>query len=362
VEQVQDGQGNPDHDEGLPVGQAQCHTEHQNEGRTAVAGQGGPLSPAAGAVVLIAFCFDEEAGHHRIDDDGHEQGTRKGDDEGEWHVAHKLPDDSGPQEHGPEGRHRGGSGGDHRASHLRGSQSSGLPSRVSLLAEAIDVLNHHHCIVHQHPQGNDQGKQDNEVQSVPESLKDQERGKHRQGNGNTDENRIPDPEEEKQDRNDEDETTDNVIFQVRHQGLHVLALIARDEHLSPTGKIKLVEGGLDLFGGFQNVRPGPLGDVERNHLCGAAFRLGYGYQLLLVVFSLEDPKSRETRSVFEPEHHVGHVANVDISSILCRLHHQLFDLVGRTLKLTVHPDKVIETVDVNRSAGNVRVFVLDCGG
>ena len=247
VEQVNHRNGDGQHHQRFPVGQPQHQAQHQDHGGRQYA------HPSGWTRRLFAFYPHEVTGKHRIDHQRHEQRRGERDDERQWQKAHELADCAGPEEHGHERRHRRGRRGYHGSAHFGRGQSGRLEATVALLPEAIDVLDNDDGIVDEHAQRDDQREENHEVERVAERLEDQERGEHRQRNGNAHERGRAHAQEEQQHRHHEDQSADDVVFQVADERTHVLALVARDDHFGAGREGEAVEHLTDGLGRLQNV-------------------------------------------------------------------------------------------------------------
>ncbi len=152
---------------------------------------------------------------------GHQQGNDQGGDQGAEDVLRKVPD-----EHQGKHDHDGGdSAGEHRRQDFPGAfLNGGIQILVHLSQVALDVFQHHHGIVHQHSQGQDDGCVHDNIQLTPGQVDDRHGAEEHQGNGQARGNDRPEiPQKEQQ----HDEGIDDGIPQCfQHIGIGGLDKIA----------------------------------------------------------------------------------------------------------------------------------------
>ena len=144
----------------------------------------------------IVFETQEHGAQSRNDDQSHEQRARQRDDQGRRHELHELAHLAGPKQQWSEGGQGGQRCGDDRHRNFTRGLLGGYPAVPTLFDVSVDVLYDDDGVVHQHPQGQDQGEQDHHVKGGPGQLKDDERKKHRGRDRDGHEHRVSGPQEE----------------------------------------------------------------------------------------------------------------------------------------------------------------------
>ena len=114
--------------------------------------------------VLEGLGDDRAKGRH--EDQRIDQRGGKGDDQGDRQVFHELANDAGPEEQRREGGDAGHGGGDHRPGHPMRGHREGLAFLHPLGHPAFGEFGDDDRVVDQHPDGEDQREEDDDVDGV----------------------------------------------------------------------------------------------------------------------------------------------------------------------------------------------------
>ena len=272
----------------------------------------------------------------RIDDERHHQRRREPDDEGHRQVGHEVPDDPGPDEERRERAERGDRRGDDRAGDLGGGLVRRVRTRVAVLAVAVDVLDDHHRVVHQHPEHEDEAEQHHHVQRVADPAEYQERGQHRERDGHPHEEGVPEAYERHQASDHQQQPRNDVVLELVHHPPDLDGDVADHRGVDALGQhlVPAVEFGVHEVGNPYQVGAGAFFDAQ-------------GHRRFLV-------HPRAAGLVLEPEDHVGHVAHKDRLAVT-DLDHEVLDL-RRLPHFGGQPDQVLESADRDLAARDVAVF------
>ncbi len=213
-------------------------------------------------------------GHGRHQSDGHEQAGQQGVSNGQGHVSKQLAGDPLYKYNGQKHAHSGQGGGNNGPRDLHRPLNRGLGSRTPLIAQAVDVLNHHHRVVHQHTHPHSQAGQGNHVQGDPGEVHEHNGHQQGDGDGKGNHNRGPDVLQKQQENQHCQGRAQNQVLQhsVHHnidviplvgQGGEAQALIFAGELLKPLqyvlGHLGCGVGGLFGKGEHQAVFPVDFG-------------------------------------------------------------------------------------------------------
>ena len=147
--------------------QKQHQNEHQSLHPQRPAQQlfiGPRQAPKDPAVLLLLSIGQKLRGHGRHHSQSDGQTGQKGVCDGKSHVHEQLSRDALREHNGQENAYRGQSGGQYGSRHLSGPLHGRLPCRISLAAQAIDILNDHNGIIYQHAYAQCKTRQRNDVQ------------------------------------------------------------------------------------------------------------------------------------------------------------------------------------------------------
>ena len=142
-----------------------------------------PLQPDLHPRLVVALAVEEEtdAGD---ESDGEKIGDQQGDDQGGDQVAVDLLGKIADKENGEEDGDGGHRAGEDRPHHLLGALDDGrFQPLFHLLEVALDILQHHHCVVHQHAQRQDDGGIDDDVEVAAHKPADSDGAEKDHGDG-----------------------------------------------------------------------------------------------------------------------------------------------------------------------------------
>ena len=204
---------------------------------------------------------------------------------------------------------------------------------------AIDVLDDHNRVVHEHAEDEDEAEQDDHVHAVSHRLNADERDQHRERDRHRDEDRVAEPEKRHQHRNDEEETRDDVVLELVHHHPNLGRLVAEygDDGAGRKCGFLTRELGLDLVGDLDQVRAGAFLDGHRHRWAPV--------------------DARDGRVLDEPVLDFGDVTDVDRLAV-AHLDHEVFDLL-RIVHFRREPHEILQPPDVDLAAGDVQVLAPD---
>ena len=228
----------------------------------------------------------EGQGHEARDDD------RDGDGDGELTVegAGDAAEEGDRQENRDEHEHDR----DNRAADLAHGGDGGVERRHALLMhEALDVLEHHDCVVHDDADSDDHREERQGVDTEAEKPQAREGADERDWHGqHRDERRAPAAEEEEDDQDDEDAGLEERVLDLGNGGLH--------EACGVEGNL-VVDAGREALGQRGDLGLHGVGDVQRVGAGGeedtdADGGLAVERRLLLVALGAELKASHVTQT------------------------------------------------------------------
>jgi hypothetical protein len=122
-------------------------------------------------------------GEHRHQRECDDQREHQRERDGQRLVLEQLARDAGDEHHGKEDGNRGQGRGGHRRGDFGRAAARCLPSIEPMLLVAHDALEDHHCVVHQHANGQRDAAQRHDVERQIEGIHQHERAEHRHGDG-----------------------------------------------------------------------------------------------------------------------------------------------------------------------------------
>jgi hypothetical protein len=235
---------------------------------------GAPALHARGVVEVQPQHADDMGRQHPVGLD-QADGQRQGDDEGD--DEHELADDARQQHQRQEGR----DGGRHRRGHRRDHLAQGVDRRGEMVLAALDAivdgLDHHHGVVDQHAQGDDDAEQHRDVEGVAQRVQHAEGAGQREGNAEADQQRDARTEEQPADAENDQQAEHGVGLHdadglTRHHRL-VVHQHRRDAGLGQR-LILLGDVAVDLLHQLDGVHLALLGHREHHRRAAVRRRRG----------------------------------------------------------------------------------------
>jgi hypothetical protein len=159
-------------------------------------------------------------------------------------------------------------GSDDGPGHLADTETGGVESRHSFVHQAVNVLDHHDAVVHEHTERKYQRKEDHHVEGDAQRVQDGETQKHGKGNGHTDKKGVAEPQEEQQDADHEQDAQNDAVLQLIHLGARLVGLVGSDAH-TQIGRqefsLRFFDDAVDFIRGDDEVFSGAFSHIERNH-------------------------------------------------------------------------------------------------
>ena len=143
----------------------------------------------------------------------HQRGRERG-DQGDRQIFHELADHTRPEQ---ERRKRGDAGrrrGDHRSGHALGCERIGLPRRHAFRHAPLGEFRHDDGVVDQHPDGEDERKQDDDIDGQSRELQPEHAGKERSGYRDPDEERGAQAKREQNHDRDQQHAGQDRVLQI----------------------------------------------------------------------------------------------------------------------------------------------------
>ena len=284
----------------------------------------------------LALHFQQDRAERRVDDHGHQQRGRQGDDDRLGQKAHELADDVRPEQQRDECRQGREGRSDHRPGYLAGAIDGRLDSPRAFLHVAVHVLDDDDGVVDQHAEHQYEAEQHDHVQRDAQGAQDGEGNEHRERNRQRYQNAVAHSHDDHHDNDDQNQAGQHVVLQVGDHQPDELRLVERHVDVNRLRQSPLValDNLEDLIGDRDDVRPGPLDHREGDALAAVKARVG-----LTVLEGVAD---------------TGHVAEVD-GLALPLVDNQVVDL-ARFGELALHPGRVLGRRHVERAAGDVLVL------
>src|SRR5579859_736672 len=288
----------------------------------------------------------EVDGEDRVHDKGHDEGGSQGKDEHGGEVDHELPDDARPEQQ----REEGGEGG-------QGSREYGyedltcrhhcragrIDAALALGKDAVGVLDDHDSVVHDDPQAEEQGEEDDEVQGYrrpndgARCREEDEGQEHTQRNGKGHEEGVGHAHEEHEDDEHQDEANNNGVDEVVEGGAGQVTLVAGDDNLQIAREagFHILDGMFYIVGGLDEVFAAVFDDVEGYDVLAA--ETGVAFPVLNGIFYRSD------------------ILKVYGGSVVGAADDDLFDIL-RGVELSFQLQVAFHIADVQLSAGDVEIL------
>ena len=206
---------------------------------------------------------------------------RQGDDEQGDDQRRQQPDDDGTAEtqhdegellvaahedQRQEDDHRGQGGHGHRQPHLAGAADRRLPGPGALLPPAVDVLDDDDGVVHHQAEAEHEPHHGDQVQAPPQEVDGGHRGRHREGDGEgDDQGHAGGAQEEQEHEGGEEAAPQTGGLEVVHRLDDVLALVPEDlevDALQMGPPLQLGQTGAHAAGDLHQVAPRGLHHLD----------------------------------------------------------------------------------------------------
>src|ERR1700722_2863281 len=216
---------------------------------------------------IAAFRRQQAGRHHRRQRQRYDQGDDDRHCNGHGKLAEQQANDSAHQEEWNEhGDQRYGHRDDGEADLAR-PLDRGFHRRGSVLDMPRDVLDHHHCIIDDEPDGDGQRHQRKIVEAVAEHVHHHERADQRQWHGDRRDDRRPKlPQEYENDADDQRDRQKEREFDVGDAGADGLRTIGYDLNLNRgrNGGLEVRQRLFDQVYGLDHIRAGLALDREKD--------------------------------------------------------------------------------------------------
>ena len=180
---------------------------------------------------LAAFDIHKGCTECGVDEKPNQEGGGQRDDEGDGKVFHEFAHNARPKDHGGK-RTQGGEGrGDDRYCYFVGACAGACVFVFAFLAVAVNVFDDDDGVVHQHPQGQDEAKEDDHIQGDVEGCQDEEGDEHGKRNGNAHKKGVAYTHKEKEDPNHQQEAGNDIVFQVLDHHANVVGLVGQNMYI-----------------------------------------------------------------------------------------------------------------------------------
>ena len=268
--------------------------------------RGLPLGLAQGLLPDLLL-VQEEVTQQGDQGDGDDQGGQHQEHDGQAEVVKEHAGDAAGEGQGQKDGHRGQGGGGQGDGDLLGPVDAGVHPVVALGGPAVDVLQHHDGVVHDHAHPHGDAAQRHHVQGQVEDIHQHENGEDTHGHGHRDGGRGPQPPQE-QEHHDGGQGHPHV--DVLHGGVHrdVDVVGGAVQHRIAHGGVALavlLHGVHHRLGGGRLVGPGPLGHLE--HHAGRAVGLGHRVRIGVLQGHVGHLGQAHRPAGGQGEEHIGHV-------------------------------------------------------